>query len=463
MKPSLPKGTRDFGPAQLSERKYITDILRQHFELFGYQPIETPSFENLSTLTGKYGDEGDRLIFKILNSGDFLKKVPESLFQSLDAAEWVPKISEKALRYDLTVPFARFVVINRNELEMPFRRYQIQNVWRADRPQKGRFREFVQCDADVVGSDSLMLEVELALLYDRVFAQLGLKGCTIKINNRKILSALAQASGIPKEGITGFTTSLDKLDKIGAEAVAREWEQQGVSSESVKRLLPLLESSEEGRNMLEEVRPLIVQTEEGRKGLEEVDWVFDSLAGVTGLTSDFAFDLTLARGLNYYTGCIFEVSAPDPVEMGSIGGGGRYDNLTGIFGLPGVSGVGISFGLDRIQLVMKELDLFPSSIRSSADLLLSCMDSLDLKENPRLAERFRAFGIKAECYPDNHKLPKQFKYADRKGIPFLLLRGEEEKSRNTFTLKNLSTGDQREFPEDQVTQALQFMGIRIMP
>jgi len=459
MKPSLPKGTRDFDSAELAERKYITDILRTNFELFGYRPIETPSFENLSTLTGKYGDEGDRLIFKILNSGNFLKNVPEDFFKDRNAVDWVPLISEKALRYDLTVPFARFVVMHRNELELPFRRYQIQNVWRADRPQRGRFREFVQCDADVVGSDSLMLEVELALLYDRVFDALGLPGCTIKVNHRKILTAIARTAGIAAEGLVPFTVALDKLDKIGAEAVVGEWTEQGIPEHSVEFLRPILKSSASGRSVLEEVRSLVEQSEEGRRGLAEIDWILRTLEESQMRSAKVVFDLTLARGLNYYTGCIFEVSAPESVQMGSIGGGGRYDDLTGIFGLKGLSGVGISFGLDRIQLVIQELGLFPSGIRSSADVLIACMDATDQVVNLSLAERFRSLGKKAECYPDNHKLQKQFKYAYKKQIPFILIRGDQEKARGSFQLKNLVTGEQREYTEADFSGSIpEFMG-----
>ncbi len=460
MKPSLPKGTRDFSAQQLAQRYFITRVLRRHFERFGYRPIETPSLENLNTLTGKYGDEGDRLIFKILNSGDFLKKITPEQFANPDLTEWIPRISEKALRYDLTVPFARYVVMNRGDIEMPFRRYQIQNVWRADRPQKGRFREFMQCDADVVGSDSLLLEVELVLLYDRVFEELGLSGCTIKVNHRKVLLGLASAVGVQNEQLVPFTVALDKLDKVGAEEVVGEWRVQGISEGAIRQLQPLLQAAGRGESMLEQVRPLLQGADNGKQGLEELDWVLGALQKSELRACQVEFDLTLARGLNYYTGCIFEVVAPDSVRMGSIGGGGRYDDLTGIFGMPGLSGVGISFGLDRIQLVMDELGLFPDNIDTSPDVLLACLQPEDLLANLRLSLKLRDCGVKAECFPDSTKLQKQFKYAERKGIPFLLLSGEEERARNSFQLKNLASGEQREFSskDEGLVDALKFMG-----
>ncbi len=460
MKPSLPKGTRDFSAQQLAQRYFITGVLRSHFERFGYRPIETPSLENLSTLTGKYGDEGDRLIFKILNSGDFLKKITPDQLANPDAAEWIPSISEKALRYDLTVPFARYVVMNRGEIEMPFRRYQIQNVWRADRPQKGRFREFMQCDADVVGSDSLLLEVELVVLYDRVFEELGLRGCTIKVNHRKVLMGLASAVGVKPEQLVPFTVALDKLDKVGAENVVGEWRAQGISPNATDRLQPLLQAAAGGESMLDMVRTLLQDQENGRQGLDELDWVLAALGQSELRASRVEFDLTLARGLNYYTGCIFEVAAPDSVRMGSIGGGGRYDDLTGIFGMPGVSGVGISFGLDRIQLVMEEMGVFPADIGTSPDVLVACLRPEDLLANLQLSLRLRESGIKAECFPDPAKLQKQFKYADRKGIPFLLLSGEEEKAREVYQLKNLASGEQKEFSckKEGLLDALRFLG-----
>ena len=357
-KPGIPKGTRDFTPQEVLRRDYLFDSIKKQFRLFGFQPIETPSFENYDTLMGKYGEEGDRLIFKLLNSGDYLAKVDQTTYGSKDSARLTPKISEKALRYDLTVPFARYVAMHRNDIAFPFKRYQIQPVWRADRPQTGRFREFYQCDADVVGVHSLLQEAELIRLYDAVFADLGLNGTTVKLNNRKILSGIAETIGA-KDLLIDFTVALDKLDKIGTDGVQREMREKGIPQASIDRLGPLFELGGSPADQLETLDVLLADSEEGRKGVEELTFVLETVEALGLRSAQVALDVTLARGLNYYTGTILEVAAPQGVAMGSIGGGGRYDDLTGIFGLQGVSGVGISFGLDRIYLVMQELGLFP--------------------------------------------------------------------------------------------------------
>ena len=367
-KPSLPKGTRDFNPEQVVKRNYIFDTIKEQFKKFGFQPIETPSFENSDTLMGKYGEEGDRLIFKILNSGDYLKKVDESLLVSKNSQKVTSSISEKALRYDLTVPFARYVVQHQNEIEFPFKRYQIQPVWRADRPQKGRFREFFQCDADVVGSDSLWQEVEFVQLYDNVFTALGLSGVTIKINNRKILSGIAEVIGA-SDKLIDFTVALDKLDKIGEDGVKKEMLEKGISESAIEKVQPLFGFTGSFVAKIEQLKSLLATSETGMKGVEELLFVGNAIESLGLSTAVLDLDVTLARGLNYYTGAIFEVSAPEGVKMGSIGGGGRYDDLTGIFGLKNVSGVGISFGLDRIYLVLEELNLFPETVQATENIL----------------------------------------------------------------------------------------------
>jgi len=367
-KPSIPKGTRDFSPAEITKRDYIFDIVKKHFKTFGFQPIETPSFENSDTLMGKYGDEGDRLIFKILNSGDFISKVDDVTYSSKNSKSLTPKISEKALRYDLTVPFARYVVMHQNEIDFPFKRYQIQPVWRADRPQKGRFREFHQCDADVVGANSLLQEVELIQLYDAVFTELKLEGVTIKLNNRKILAGITEVIGA-HNNLVSFTVALDKLDKIGAEGVQKEMLAKGISEESIARAAPLFELKGSNSEQLLSLKNLLSDSEQGRKGVEELEYIINAVENLGLQSTKLGIDVTLARGLNYYTGAIFEVVAPENVKMGSIGGGGRYDDLTGIFGLKDVSGVGISFGLDRIYLVLEEMGLFPETLDKSLEVL----------------------------------------------------------------------------------------------
>jgi histidyl-tRNA synthetase len=541
-KPSIPKGTRDFSPAEVAKRNYIFSIIKSNFEKFGFQPIETPSFENSETLMGKYGEEGDRLIFKILNSGDYfdgfkdclfdfvygvsdfyqnyfrnissneneiddekllidfkreinnfaskavnilnkesinidkfsedvfpiiIKKVGDTkddinLFLSYDKSKLAdfsmeivglfysslksnfltPWLSEKALRYDLTVPFARYVVQHQNEIEFPFKRYQIQPVWRADRPQKGRFREFFQCDADVVGSNSLWQEVELVQLYDSVFSQLGLKGVTIKINNRKILSGIAEVIGA-SDKLIDFTVALDKLDKIGEDGVKKEMLEKGISEEAIEKVQPLFNFTGSIVEKIEKLAALLSTSEEGMKGVEELTFICENVTELGLQTANLDLDVTLARGLNYYTGAIFEVGAPEGVAMGSIGGGGRYDDLTGIFGLKNMSGVGISFGLDRIALVIEELQLFPETVTATSKALFLNFGDTEAKYAMKAISELRKNGLKVEMYPDNAKIGKQFQHADKRGIPFAVLVGEDEIKNNLFSLKNLASGEQQ--------------------
>ncbi len=443
-KPSIPKGTRDFSPEEVSKRQYIFDKIRHQFQLFGYLPIETPSFENLSTLTGKYGEEGDRLIFKILNSGDYLAKADEKLLQEKESQKLISTISEKALRYDLTVPFARYVVQHLNEISFPFKRYQMQPVWRADRPQKGRFREFYQCDADVVGSDSLLQEVELVSLYDAVFSELKIP-VEIHFNNRKILSGLAEVADI-SEKLIDFTVALDKLDKIGELKVKEEMLEKGISAEAIEKLSPLFALSGDFESQLKALESILNSSGTGMKGIEEVRFVFEKVKKLGLKSADLMLNLTLARGLDYYTGAILEVKAKN-VQLGSIGGGGRYDDLTGIFGLKGVSGVGISFGLDRIYLVLEELDLFSESIEISLDVLFINFGEAEADKSMELAKQLREKGIRCEVYPESAKMKKQLQYADKKAIKFVVLIGEEELNSGKFTLKNMRSGEQSELSE----------------
>jgi histidyl-tRNA synthetase len=436
-KPSIPKGTRDFSPAEVAKRNYIIAVMRHHFENFGYQPIETPSFENADTLMGKYGEEGDRLIFKILNSGDYLDKVSAEELQTINYKQLTGKISEKALRYDLTVPFARYVVQHQSEIEFPFKRYQIQPVWRADRPQKGRFREFFQCDADVVGSKSLWQEVELVQLYDAVFAELGLNGVAIKINNRKILSGIAEVIGA-SDKLVDFTVALDKLDKIGEDGVKKEMLEKGISETAIAKVQPLFNFTGSVQEKLEKLSELLSSSDEGKKGVEELCFIFDNVTKLGLQKAILDLDVTLARGLNYYTGAIFEVSAPKEVAMGSIGGGGRYDDLTGIFGLKDMSGVGISFGLDRIYLVLEELNLFPETVTTSTKVLFLNFGESQAFEAMKAMTILRNKNIKAEMYPDATKIDKQFKHAERRSIPFVV----KEIEGSNFTLKDIQTGEQ---------------------
>lgn len=440
MKPSIPKGTRDFSSTELAKRNFIFDTVKRNFQLFGFEPIETPSFENSNTLMGKYGEEGDRLIFKILNSGDFLRKVDDGLYQEKDSKKMLSKISEKALRYDLTVPFARYVVQHRNEIVFPFKRYQIQPVWRADRPQKGRFREFFQCDADVVGSDSLWQEVEFVQLYDAVFSDLGLKDTIIKINNRKILSGIADIIGA-KDRLIDFTVALDKLDKIGVDGVLKEMRSKEISEEALVKLMPLFELKGTNKEKMTALSELLAKSEEGLKGVSELSFVMEQIESLGLETSGLQLDLTLARGLNYYTGAIFEVQA-NGVQMGSIGGGGRYDDLTGIFGLKDMSGVGISFGLDRIFLVMEELGLFNNAPNPRPEVLFINFGEQEAAYAMKSMKRLRNEGIRSEMFPSSAKLKKQMNYANSKQIPFVVLAGEEEIRQKTYKLKNMTTGEQ---------------------
>ncbi|WP_452220935.1 histidine--tRNA ligase [Lacinutrix salivirga] len=545
-KPSIPKGTRDFNPEQVAKRNYIFNTIKTQFQHFGFQPIETPSFENSDTLMGKYGDEGDRLIFKILNSGDYFDKFKDGILaaitigemyylklskEAIDSTEWLYRksrlrfvdnfvntlkkgnsnsiikklpseeilqhifslinsryknnkssptederqemfstifaniflnlksnsitdsISEKALRYDLTVPFARYVVQHQNEIDFPFKRYQIQPVWRADRPQKGRFREFYQCDADVVGSDSLWQEVEFIQLYDAVFSALQLEGVTIKINNRKILSGIAEVIGA-SDKLIDFTVALDKLDKIGEEKVKIEMLSKGISKEGIAKLQPLFTLKGDFGTQIDSLKTILNASEEGQKGIKELEFINAAISELKLNTAKLQLDVTLARGLNYYTGAIFEVSAPEHVKMGSIGGGGRYDDLTGIFGLKDVSGVGISFGLDRIYLVLEELGLFPETIAKSTEVLFINFGDNEALFSMKAITKLRANAINAELYPDNAKMKKQMGYADKRSIPYVVLVGEEEIKNNIYTLKNMKSGEQKKLSLDEIISKL---------
>ena len=434
MKPSLAKGTRDFSSTDVQKRQYIMNVLRNAFELRGYDPIETPSFENIETLTGKYGEEGDRLIFKILRSGDFSSKIPQELWDDKNPKVLATKVADKALRYDLTVPFARYVVQHQNELAFPFKRYQMQPVWRADRPQKGRFREFYQCDADVVGSDSLWQEVELIHLYDAAFTSLGLN-TTIKVNNRKILAGMAEVLGI-SEQFTAFTVAIDKLDKVGLEGVVKEMLSQDISELAATTFKGWMSNG----LSLDALSDLLQDSEEGKLGLEEMNFVFQK-SNLGMKSARLEFDFTLARGLNYYTGTIFEVTADD-VAMGSIGGGGRYADLTSIFGMKDTSGVGISFGLDRIYMCLEELDLFPEAVADQKAILFANFGKEESAAAYRWIQQLISIGVRAELYPDSTKLKKQFDFADKKGIPFLAMVGTQEMTSDKIPVKNLATGVQ---------------------
>ena len=454
MKPSIPKGTRDFSSREVANRTYIINTMKAAFETFGFQPIETPSFENSTTLMGKYGEEGDRLIFKILNSGDYLKKADSNLLELKDSTKLTSQISEKALRYDLTVPFARYVVQHQNEITFPFKRYQIQPVWRADRPQKGRFREFFQCDADVVGSKSLLQEVDFIQLYDTVFTNLKLIGTTIKINNRKILAGIAEVIGA-KDKLIDFTVALDKLDKIGSSGVEKEMLQKGISVEAIKKVTPLFDLSGSNTDQLNILETLLSESEEGKKGVEELRFLVNTINNLGLQSASLEIDVTLARGLNYYTGAIFEVSAPNGVQMGSIGGGGRYDDLTGIFGLKDVSGVGISFGLDRIYLVLEELGLFDTVSLPKPKLLFLNFNEKDNNTQLEAIKALRNVGVKTEIYPDtastNKQQKKQWKYVSTRNIAFVI----SEIHNNTFKLKDMSDGSQMVCTLDELINKMQ--------
>ena len=437
-KPSIPKGTRDFGPVEMAKRNYIFDTIKEVYALYGFQQIETPAMETLQTLMGKYGEEGDKLLFKILNSGDYMNKVSDEDLHSLNSLKLAAKLCEKGLRYDLTVPFARYVVQHREELQLPFKRYQIQPVWRADRPQKGRYREFYQCDADVVGSDSLLNEVELMQIVDTVFTKFGVHVC-IKINNRKILTGIAEVIG-EAEKIVDITVAIDKLDKIGLEKVNEELRNDGISEEAIEKLQPIISLSGSNEEKLEVISQVLACSETGLKGVEETRFILDTLKAV-GLNNAIELDLTLARGLNYYTGAIFEVKALD-TPMGSITGGGRYDNLTGIFGLPGLSGVGISFGADRIYDVLNALDLYPKEAVNSTQVLFINFGETETAYCLPIVGKLRQAGIRSEIFPDKAKMKKQMSYANAKNIPFVVLAGENEMAAGKVTLKNMESGDQ---------------------
>jgi histidyl-tRNA synthetase len=438
-KPSIPKGTRDFSPNEMARRNYIFDTVKNVFKLYGFQQIETPAMENLSTLMGKYGEEGDKLLFKILNSGDYMSAVNQTELIEPNSSKLTTRISEKGLRYDLTVPFARYVVQNQNDITFPFRRYQIQPVWRADRPQKGRYREFYQCDVDIIGSDSLLNELELIQIVDQIFCNLGIN-VVIKINNRKILAGIAETIGEAGR-IIDITVAIDKLDKIGIEKVNLELAQKGVSEKAIVKLQPILQLSGSNEEKLNQIEQVIKGSEIGAKGIEEMRTIFNYLAA-TSLRVDVELDLTLARGLNYYTGAIFEVKSKD-VEIGSITGGGRYDDLTGIFGLPGVSGVGISFGADRIYDVMLQLDLFPKEAIAATQVMFVNFGDREVLYCLPVLTRLRTAGISSEIYPDSDKMKKQMNYANRKGVKFVAMAGDSEIEAGMITLKNMETGDQQ--------------------
>ena len=436
-KPSIPKGTRDFSPVEMAKRNYIFDTIKEFYALYGFQQIETPAMESLQTLMGKYGEEGDKLLFRVLNSGDYMSKLSDEELLERNSLRLSSKICEKGLRYDLTVPFARYVVMHRDELQMPFKRYQIQPVWRADRPQKGRYREFYQCDADVVGSDSLLNEVELMQIVDTVFTRFGIR-VQIKINNRKILSGIAEVIGEPDK-IVDITVAIDKLDKIGLDKVNEELKADGISDEAIAKLQPIIALSGTNEEKLQTIREVLADSETGLKGVEETQFILDTLKG--SLNNEIQLDLTLARGLNYYTGAIFEVKALD-YAIGSITGGGRYDNLTGIFGMPGLSGVGISFGADRIYDVLNGLDLYPKEAVNGTKLLFINFGDKETAYCLPVVRACRAAGISTEMFPDKAKMKKQMSYANAKAIPFVVLAGDNEIAENKFTLKNMTTGEQ---------------------
>jgi histidyl-tRNA synthetase len=437
-KPSIPKGTRDFSPLEMAKRNYIFDTIKSVYALYGFQQIETPAMETLQTLMGKYGEEGDKLLFKVLNSGDYLNKIDDKELLERNSLHLAAKLCEKGLRYDLTVPFARYVVMHREELQLPFKRYQIQPVWRADRPQKGRYREFYQCDADVVGSNSLLNEVELMQIVDTVFTKFGVR-VQIKINNRKILSGIAEVIG-EADKIVDITVAIDKLDKIGIESVNAELREDGISDEAIEKLQPIIALTGSNDDKLQTISEVLKESEVGLKGVEETRFILDTLKK-TGLNNEIQLDLTLARGLNYYTGAIFEVKALD-VQIGSITGGGRYDNLTGIFGMPGLSGVGISFGADRIFDVLNQLDLYPKDAVSSTQLLFINFGEKETDYCLPFVAQARKAGIRTEMYPDSAKMKKQMSYANDKHIPYVALAGENEINEGKITLKNMSTGEQ---------------------
>ena len=451
-KPTIPKGTRDFSPEEMAKRNYIFNTIREVYHLYGFQQIETPAMETLSTLMGKYGEEGDKLLFKIQNSGDYFSGITDEELLSRNAAKLASRFCEKGLRYDLTVPFARYVVMPREELTFPFKRYQIQPVWRADRPQKGRYREFYQCDADVVGSDSLLNEVELMQIVDTVFTRFGIRVC-LKINNRKILSGIADIIG-QADKIVDITVAIDKLDKIGLDKVNEELLAAGIPQEGVDKLQPIINLSGTNEEKLQTMREVLAQSETGLKGVEEVAFVLNALNNLCPLNNPIELDLTLARGLNYYTGCIFEVKALD-VQIGSITGGGRYDNLTGIFGMPGLSGVGISFGADRIYDVLNQLDLYPEQVSTATQLLFVNFGDAEVAYSLPIVGKARQAGIRTEIYPDSAKMKKQMQYANVKQIPYVAIVGETEMAEGKVMLKNMVSGEQNLLTPDEMLAMIQ--------
>ena len=452
-KPSIPKGTRDFSPSEVAKRNYIVQTIRKNFEQFGFQPIETPCFEKTETLMGKYGEEGDRLIFRILDAGDFLSEVPTEVYQSANSAKLAPYISGKALRYDLTVPFARYVVQHQNEISFPFKRYQIQPVWRADRPQKGRYREFYQCDADVVGARGLWQEVEFVQLYDRVFTDLQVKGVTVKMNHRKILSGFAEIIGAPDK-LIDFTVALDKLDKIGKEKVEEEMIQRGITPEAIAKIQPVFSLEGDFSQKITQLKDILSTSPTGLEGIADLEFIHTQTQLLGLQTAALELEVTLARGLNYYTGAIFEVAAPKEVALGSIGGGGRYDELTEIFGLKGMSGIGISFGLDRIYLVLEQLDLFPKTLDNTLDVLCINFGEKEALASFKVIQQLRAKGYRAELYPESTKLKKQLSYADSRQVRYVILIGEEELSNAKAVLKNMLTGEQTSYPIEEIAKAI---------
>ena len=447
-KPSIPKGTRDFGPLEMSKRNYIFDTITEAFRMFGYSQIETPAMENLSTLMGKYGEEGDKLLFKILNSGDYLRSVSDGELLSRNVTKLTPRLCEKGLRYDLTVPFARFVVQHRSELQMPFKRYQMQPVWRADRPQKGRYREFYQCDADVVGSDSLLNEVELLELIDYVFHKLKVNVST-KLNNRKVLTGLGEMIG-HADKVVDITVAIDKLDKIGLDKVKEELSERGIEDKAIERLVPVLELTGSNAEKIARMRELLKDSETGLKGLDEMETVFKAYEALPH-SACLEVDLSLARGLNYYTGTIIEVKALD-VEIGSITGGGRYDNLTGVFGMEGLSGVGISFGADRIYDVLNTLNLYPEEVERGVQVMFTNFGEEEAREAMGCVWRLRDAGIPAMVYPDNAKMKKQMQYANAKNVPYVAIIGSEELNEGVATVKNMADGSQRKVELEKITE-----------
>ncbi len=449
-KPAIPKGTRDFSAQEMARRNYIFDTIRSVFKLYGFNPIETPAMENLSTLMGKYGEEGDKLLFKILNSGDYLAKADKAMIEAGDSVRLTSSISEKGLRYDLTVPFARFVVQHRDQLQFPFKRYQIQPVWRADRPQKGRYREFYQCDADVIGTDSLVNEIELLQMIDEVFRRLKVR-IAIKLNNRKVLAGIAELIGAPDK-LIDITVAIDKIDKIGLENVVSELQERGLSNESIERLKPILVIEGSVEQRIEQLQTLLAQSEIGSLGVKELRYVVEGTQAL-GLDAELDLDVSLARGLNYYTGTIIEVKALD-VAIGSITGGGRYDNLTGVFGMPGVSGVGISFGADRIYDVLNTLNLYPDDATNSTRVMFANLGEDELKAAMKAVKALRADGIAVEIYPDAAKLKKQLSWADARSIPYVAIIGDRELAERNVTVKNMIDGGQTTIPVDNILSAI---------